>query len=165
MQQALHTVVVGDRRERGGDRRRRHPLLASWRYAFVGRRRRHRRAGDLGQAAAVLDAYDSRLLYVSMGIYVLCAMDAAFTLTLIEHGIGREANPVMDALLGHGVGAFLAGKMIVTGVGLVTLVTFSSLVVFGRLRLARLIEWMLGLYLVLIAYEAVLLTRFLPVGA
>ena len=73
------------------DRRTRHPLLADWRYAFNGRRRQVRRDSDSGYVQ--VDHVKPELVLVVIVILFLSALDAYFTLRLIEAGIVTEANP------------------------------------------------------------------------
>lgn len=151
-----------DRPRRGVDRRTRHPLLSDWRWAFRGRRRTLRRSGDRCSSACVIDHYDASLLTVALGLFLVSAMDAAFTLTLIERGNASEANPLMDAMLTRGVEWFVGFKLLMTGVGVIALVTFSNLTIFQRYKLADVIRWVFYAYLGVIGYEMFLLRLSVP---
>jgi hypothetical protein len=149
--------VLAAERRRGPDRRRRHPLLGDWTWGFRGRRRGLRRDGDRRGASAIIDHFGAPLLLLAIAIFVLSACDAVFTLTLIEHGLVTEANPVMKTLLANGVGAFVAGKVALTGIGVVTLVAYSEMRFLGRFPLGQSLSWIAGFYAILIAYEVMLL--------
>lgn len=143
-------------RRRCVDRRRRSPLLTDWRYTFRGRRRRHRRTADTHTTC--LDWFPPRLLVVALGIFALSAVDAAVTLHLLGRGLVVEANPLMRPLLDWSLALFVHVKVFGTGLALMLLVLLSNLSLFGRIRL-ELAGWcLLGVYVGLVGYEAVLLS-------
>lgn len=147
------TCPAEEERRRGPDRRIRDPLLADWRYAFRGRRRGPRRDGEDGHS----DVYDPRLLLTTAAVLVLSTLDAAMTLTLLDTGMIREANPFMRVLIEHDVQVFINLKTALTGAGLLLLVVASHARVFGRIRVRAVLNVVLGMYMALIAYELFLL--------
>ena len=64
---------------------------------------------------------------------ILSCMDAFFTLQLLDRG-AIEINPVMDAVIGRGTLSFAVTKMLLTGLGILTLVFLSRARFMNRLR-------------------------------
>lgn len=152
--------ATAHRRERraGSDRRQRgtHPL----RPASLGGRRHHgRRAAD--QHRMYVDRYRPAVRYVAIGLLVLSCLDAFLTLLLIQHG-GSEINPVMRALLGIDVSAFVYGKLALTAVGVTVLVVHYHFRWLRFLKVAHALYALLAGYCVLIPYEIILLWRAVP---
>ena len=138
---------------RVGDRRRRN-LWALVYGSFRPRRRAVRRTGE--QRFVRLDWHHSNLLYLAMGILLLSAMDAALTLNLLALG-GSEVNALMDYFIGLDHYCFAAVKMMLTGLGVVLLVSNASWRLFGLVPVSGILG-MVGMgYLLLIGYEIVLL--------
>ena len=55
---------------------------------------------------------EERIYYSNIGIlFAMQALDVATTLTLLGHGVGQEANPIVRALLESGPAVFLAIKL------------------------------------------------------
>lgn len=146
-----------DQRETRIERRRCHPLLADWRWAFNGRRKSVRRHTDYFNPHVVLDWYHPSLLFFILATYVMSGVDAVLTLTLLNQGITVEANPLMNLLLAQDVRLFVGVKTLVTGVGLVSLAVYSNLCLFTRVRIDRVIYALFTVYALLIAYEVTLL--------
>ena len=146
-------TLPADERRRGPDRRRTDPLLADWRYAFNGRRRGPRRDGEDGHS----DVYDARQLLTTAAVLIHSTLDAAMTLTLLDTGMIREANPIMRVLIEHDVQIFINLKTALTGAGLLLLVVASRARIFGRVRVRSVLKGVLGLYMALIAWELYLL--------
>ena len=139
------------------ERRTRHPLLADWRWSFRGRRRRLRRGTDSHRPHAILDWYHPSLLFFIVATYVLSGIDAVLTLTLLEFGVAKEANPFMHLLLARDIHLFAGVKALITGSGLVWLTAYSNQCLFTRLRVDRLIYALFATYTVLVLYEVRLL--------
>lgn len=146
-----------DNKRKRTERRRRHPLLADWRWAYRGRRRSLRRGADSHRAHAILDWYHPSLLFFIVATYVLSGIDAILTLTLLEFGVAKEANPVMHFLLAEDIRLFAGVKALVTGLGLVLLTAYSNQCVFRKLRVDRLIHALFAAYLLLVVHEIQLL--------
>jgi len=140
---------LGLNRERR-DRERRRRVWWSVCYGSFNPRRRSppRRLGDGG--AHFLDWHSAHLLAVSIGILLLCVVDAFLTLTLLQRG-AVELNPFMAGLIFRNVAMFAALKMAMTSAGVILMVYVA------RYRFMRLllVEW--GLYAVLIAYAGLIL--------
>ena len=147
---------AGNERRTRVDRRRVHPLLCDYRWAFRGRRQAFRR--DESGSRAVLDRYPAGLVAVAVAVFVLSAIDAGLTLTMIERGSVTESNPVMNVLLLFDVRLFVGSKILITGAGVISLVMYSRLMMFGRLRLRRFLNFILLFYILLIGYELTLLS-------
>jgi hypothetical protein len=144
--------VDSDRRY-GPDRRRRPPLLGDWRFAFGGRRIAPRRTGD----PQVGDYYEPRLLFVSIAILLLSAVDATLTLALLESGIVREANPLMRMLLEHDVQVFVNVKTAITASAVLVLVPAHHHRLLQRIEVRSILYGLLAVYCALILYELALL--------
>ena len=142
-----------DNKRNRAERRRRHPLLADWRWAYRGRRRNLRRGADSRRAHAILDWYQPSLLFFIVATYVLSGIDAILTLTLLELGVAKEANPFMHFLLAEDVRLFAGVKALITGLGLVWLTAYSNQLVFTRLRVDRVIHALFAIYLLLVIHE------------
>jgi len=139
--------------ERIGDRRKR--VLWSLVYGSIHpRRRANRRASE--RRYVRLDWHHPHLLYLAIAIVLLSAADAALTLNLLSLG-GREVNVVMDRFIRFDHYCFAAVKMLLTGFGVIWLVSHASRRLFGLVPVSALL-CLIGLgYLVLIGYELVLL--------
>ena len=119
-----------------------------------GRRRGPRRRNDL--QAYYVDWYDERLFIASIGIFLLCCIDAFVTLVLLGVG-GEEVNPFMAALLEHSVGTFVYTKLTITGLGLVFLVVHANFWIAGTVRVSHLLYAILGGYVTLFVYQLTML--------
>ena len=139
------------------DRRQRHPLRLIWRFAFGGRRKSIRRRSDLVSARTVLDWYRPSLLFFVVSTYVLSAIDAFLTLTLLGLDVAVEANPFMEILLKRDVALFVGVKSFITGVGLVSLALYSKLRLFTHIQTEFLIYLLFTIYSALVGYEIYLL--------
>jgi hypothetical protein len=146
-----HTQRTGPElnRERR-DRERRRRVWWSVCYGSFNPRRRAppRRDGDSG--VHFLDWHSAHLLAVSIGILLLCVVDAFLTLTLLQRG-AVEVNPFMAEFVYGNVAMFAALKMAMTSAGIILMVYLA------RYRFMRLlqVEWVL--YGVLVAYATLIL--------
>jgi hypothetical protein len=152
MSHAEHELAFDDKRA-CVDRRKRHPLLTDWRWGYRGRRKSLRRNADSHRTHAILDWYHPSLLFFVLATYVLSGIDAVLTLTLLDFGVAREANPFMNLLIAEDVRLFAGVKALVTGVGLVCLTAYSNQCLFTRLRVDRLIYALFVIYSLLVIYE------------
>jgi hypothetical protein len=145
----IQTSGPGLNRERR-DRERRRRVWWSVCYGSFNPRRRSppRRGGDSG--IHFLDWHSAHLLAVSIGILLLCVVDAFLTLNLLQRG-AIEVNPFMAGLIHRNVAMFAALKMAMTSIGIILMVYMA------RYRFMRLlqVEWVL--YGVLIAYASLIL--------
>jgi len=119
------------------------------------RRKQHRRADESPDAQR--DWYHPRLFVLVVGVMLMSILDAFFTLKLLAGG-AIEANPVMAYFLGLGVPAFIMSKMIMTGTCIVFLTALSSYMFLNRFMIGKLITISFIGYMVLIAYELLLLS-------
>jgi hypothetical protein len=122
---------------------------------WLARRRHARREHD--QRGYYVDWYEPHLLCLIIGILLLSCADALLTLRLLELG-GRELNAFMAMLIHIDAQLFAALKMAFTGASLLFLVIHQHFRLFRRLRVDYMLRAVLVLYLLLIAYELVLLT-------
>ena len=139
---------------------RRQATFRSLMYGAIahGRRREPRRHNDT--RAYYVDWYDGRLFFVAIGIFLLCCLDALFTLLLLGRG-AEEINPFMAALLEHGVRAFVFTKLAITGFGLVFLVVHAAFWIAGTVRVSHVLYALLGSYMTLFVYQLQMLARVL----
>ena len=132
------------------DRERRRRVWWSVCYGSFNPRRRSppRRRGDSG--VHFLDWHSAHLLAVSIGILLLCVMDAFLTLILLQRG-AVEVNPFMAGLIYRNVAMFAGLKMAMTSAGIILMVYLA------RYRFMRLLQVEWALYGVLIAYASLIL--------
>ena len=134
--------------------RRRYTLETLRRSVVAPRRTSARRRAD--RRYPLLDRFDGGMLALAVALVGLSILDSTFTLMLLAEG-GREVNPFMNLMLGHGVALFAAVKMLLTAVPTVILVATGNLPVFGRIRARSILAALVGFYGGLIFYEIGLL--------
>jgi len=118
----------------------------------AGRRECARRAADQERDYYV-DRFSVFLLAMIVTLLMACIADAAITLCLVDAG-HAEANPLMNLLLQRGVMSFFVGKYMLTAIGVLALLVFKNHCLFGtRFRAGHAIPVLLGVYMVLIAYQ------------
>ncbi len=135
---------------RAGCERRTHSFITLI-YALHGRRSLGRR--DTDQAKLFFDRYEAKFLFVSLAILALCCIDALFTLSLIDLGIAREANPVMLWLMEEGLHIFWLGKLVITMLALLILLALKNVYFMRCIKVSYLLYGTLVMYAVLIKYE------------
>jgi len=118
-------------------------------------RRRDNRRG--AEHEGLLDWHEPHLMFLAVMILLLSITDAFLTLTLISAG-AEEANPIMAYLLMQTPTLFATVKMALTGAGIIVLVALSRARVFRVIRISNIIHWCMVGYVMLIAYEAWLLS-------
>lgn len=128
----------------------------TWRtviYGFV-RSRRHnaRRASDL--EPVFIDWHHPWLFFLATGIMLMNAVDAFFTIELVERG-AYEANPLMAVMMDAGTATFAATKMLLTGSGILALVFLARSRFLNRIRTGIFLTALFSFYAVLICYEFV----------
>ncbi len=145
--------------ERRGSEERR---ALSWRtmaYGFLlSRRQGLRRDGE--EPHLFSDWHHPWLFFLSLGIMLLGCIDAFLTLHLLEQGMS-EVNPVMAALMKSSTRTFVAGKVALTGIGILTLVFLARVYFMNRFRTGLLLTFFFCGYCCLVCYEAVHLLRIL----
>ena len=147
----LPACAVNDRRY-SQDRRKK----TWWSLCYGGvrpRRRSHRRDAD--SFSGHTDWLDSELLYLTLGILVLCTADAIMTLNLLNMG-AREANIFMAHMIEKDEFLFGATKMALTGLGLILLVMHAPFRLFRLIRVQNLLRIFFFAYCALIGYEIVI---------
>jgi hypothetical protein len=112
------------------------------------------------RGAYFVDRFDALTLAVIVTLLMLTIADGVLTIELLDTN-SEEMNPVMARLLLHGHRAFLLGKYVLTAFGLPFIVVYKNYPMFGtRFRIGFLLPIFVGLYVVLIFYQA----RLLRVG-
>ena len=151
-------AIAGDRRSverRVADRRQTADRRARGWHAFMYgnfRPRRKLMRRDVDEHLLLLDWYEPRLLYLTLGVMLLSCIDALFTLNLLNHG-ATEANIVMASALGYGMDWFLACKISLTGFSLVLLVSVVRRRLFRSYSVEHLLQFFFAAYLLVIVYE------------
>jgi len=115
------------------------------------RRAPQRRLGDTDFQSC--DWHSSHLLALSIGILLLSVADAFMTVTLLAGG-AVEVNPVMAALVYRSTALFAILKMTMTGLGV------TCMVYVARYRFLRVIRVEVVMYMIFIAYAALLCYEF-----
>jgi hypothetical protein len=141
----------GDERRGGADRRKSstNPLSLS---SLRGRRRCARRSADQRDPHYV-DAYDARLLLITLSVLTLSVLDAFLTMKLVACG-AEELNPVMAVFMARGATPFLLAKYLPTTAGIVWLLIHKNFTLFqGRIRLETVLTAFACLYVLLVIYE------------
>ena len=135
------------------DRRKR--VIWSLIYGSVQRRRRKARRSE-DAAKFIADWYAPSLMYVVVAILLLSATDALLTLKLLQIG-AYEANVFMLGLVHGDLTTFAATKMALTGLGVTSLVIRNEALLFGRVQVLYVLYVVLACYIVVIAYELMML--------
>jgi len=134
----------------------------SWRtvaYGFaLSRRHNHRRTVD--EEVIFLDWHHPWLFFLATGTMLLSCADAFLTLQLMSRGM-IEANPVMDAAMGHGTAVFTSTKLAMTAFGIFILVFLAKARFLNRLRVGLFLTTFFSLYACLVCYELVSLFKLL----
>jgi hypothetical protein len=126
-----------------------------------GRRLGPRREAELAEPYFV-DIIDTFTFIMAVLLLVLTIVDGTATLFLLGAGC-EEVNPAMDYLLRRGPLYFLLGKYALTTACLPFLLTFRRFPLFRtRFRVGYLLPIFVSLYLILLTYQIVLMTR--PAG-
>lgn len=133
--------------------RRKRPTPALSRYLFRGRRRRPSGNNEYVDRPAP-EAVKSAVL-----LFCLSILDALLSLRLFENPRFHELNPVLLAGLHFGDWAFLLVKLSLTVFSIFILIVHWNFSIAGRrLRVVWLIRTMIIAYLMIVAYEILLLS-------
>ena len=151
---SLASAQWPERRRQSTERRRFSPATVIY-GCLYSRRRYPQRLTD--RSGYYSDWYDSRSIYISIGILLLSCADATLTLKLLQLG-AVEVNPFMAALIDTDTWLFIIVKTALTGMCLIFLVIHAHFRLFRLLRVSHLLQAILCLYLLLIGYELVLLS-------
>jgi hypothetical protein len=149
------TEYASDDRRKRPDRRQRN--LPIWHPRRLhGRRREDRRRAENSGQLHLVDRVSGRMFLMASFLLVLTLVDGMFTIALIDLGC-EEANPLMRYLLDRSQTAFFIGKYALTAVFLPIALVLNRHRLFGtRLRVGHVVPIVVGLYVVLIAYQATL---------
>jgi len=139
------------------DRRKR--MIYSLIYGSFNPRRRIPRRTD-ARSLRDLDWHHPIWLAVAMLIVMLSCVDAALTLSLMEHG-AYEVNPIMAPIVGGSPLVFTLIKVGLTGGGVVLLTLAARMRAFGRIPVSFFLYAVLIGYGTLIVYELKLLEETL----
>lgn len=146
-------------RRSGQDRRKN--KFNFFRRPFSSRRRRalRRRADQRG--FYLLDYYNPKIFYTVTLILLLSVVDALLTLWLISAG-AEELNPVMAYFLGISPNVFMMAKYLITATSVVIVVVLNY-VFIQRLRLKSgdLLNYFAGCFAAVVAWELILIVRYL----
>jgi Domain of unknown function (DUF5658) len=157
MSQAMDAPGEGADRRSTPDRRKR--TVYSLIYGSFNPRRREARRTS-ARSLRDLDWHQPQWLAVAMLITVLSCVDAALTLTLIEHG-AYEVNPLMAPIVGGSPLVFTLVKVGLTAGGVVLLTLAARMRAFGKIPVSFLLYGVLLGYGVLVVYELRLLEETL----
>jgi hypothetical protein len=136
--------------------RRKSPSPFISRYAFIGGQRMTIRRVSDRKKHNFVDIYSPYLLLMLLLLFALNIIDSYLTLTLISGNIATEINPIMSFYLGLGNKSFITAKLFIT---IIPLFTFCICKNFS-LSKASLVSATI-IYLTLIAYEMILVSKFL----
>jgi hypothetical protein len=157
-----HSVTATDtptgKERRGASERRKRTLYSLFYGSFNPRRRKARRTD--ARSLSDLDWHPPHWLAVAMLITLLSCVDAALTLTLLEHG-AYEVNPIMAPIVGGSPLIFTLVKVTLTAGGVILLTLAARMRAFGRIPVSFLLYGVLLAYGMLVAYELNLLEKTL----
>ena len=137
------------------DRRKDH--LRAMHYSFTRKRRKGPRRHIEIHHEHYVDLHEPILFFITIGILVLCVVDAFFTLTILGRG-GEEVNPFMKVLLERDVLLFFVVKFVLTSVFLIFTVIHKRFRLFNRISGYQILYTVFGLYIALVIYEIYLLS-------
>jgi hypothetical protein len=150
----MHATERVSPERRSGVERRHYNVAAYWRGALNPRRRSGRRDSD--HTYPIIDWHSPRVLALVMLILGLSALDGVLTLLLITQG-ASEVNPIMALFVPHNLGWFAAIKLGLTSLGAAVLVACARMKLFRLFPGELLLYLVVACYVVLVAYELVLL--------
>ena len=108
------------------DRRvNRTPLISKYTF-WGGQRKKARRKTDKKRHLFV-DCYSLRLLLILLALLLFSYIDSYFTLTLIDHDIAEEGNPLMTFHIENGISSFIFNKGFITSVSLAVLCILKNI--------------------------------------
>lgn len=136
------------------DRRQHQPFFSLYSLGLIGQRRQARRAED---ELVYTDHYEWPVVMLAVGIVCLSAMDAAFTLRLINGG-AVELNAVMAVLIETNVTRFVAFKLGLTALSVLLLILHKNVKLRFGFKVYRVAQATFVMYLLLMAWEFYLFT-------
>ena len=123
---------------------------------YKGRREKARRQAEMEQAYYI-DMYEKWVGLNVLAIMFLSALDAFFTLNILERG-GIEVNPFMLALLAYDTQIFVISKMGITITCVIFALIHINFHIFRVFSMKLMLKSILVFYVMLIGYEMFLLT-------
>ncbi len=133
-------------------------FLSLYQLGINGKRENGRRESD---ANAAVDKLNLDVVLVAIGIVIMSAMDATFTLRLLELG-AIELNAVMAVLIENDARSFVAYKLGLTALSVLLLVIHNNARLRFGMTAAHLAKAFCAGYVLLITYELYL---FKVIGA
>ncbi len=103
--------------------------------------------------------FDEALFLLALAILLFSALDAIFTLLLLESGLAREWNPFLAPLIEADLQLFANVKSALTHAGVFVLVLFVDRSLFRVLPVRRILEAIFVAYGLLILYHLGLIVR------
>ena len=144
MLREARTLYQPDRREK------RTPLISKYTF-WGGQRKKGRRKTDKRRHLFV-DSYSLHLLSVLLVLLLFNYIDSYLTLTLIQHDVVVEGNPIMAFHMEHGILSFVANK------GFITSISLAILCIFKNLHIAKVgLAFSVSIYFSIVIYELILL--------
>ena len=122
----------------------------------LGQRVSDRREIKKRSGAAYVDRYSWRVVLCVIGIMILSAMDAFFTLNILAKG-GEELNIFMAVLIEDNISKFVGIKLALTALALLLLTIHHNVKLIACFRVRHLQYMVLTGYATLIGYELHLL--------
>lgn len=143
---------------RDSDRRADIPFFCKYQLGVkLGRRVDGRRDDSKKRSSpAYVDRYSWRVVLCVIGIMILSAMDAFFTLNILAKG-GEELNIFMAVLIEDNIAKFVGIKLALTALALLLLTIHHNVKLIARFRVRHLQYMVLTGYATLIGYELHLL--------
>ncbi len=132
---------------------RRAPTRPLSRYSLWGRRKKARREEE--HRNYYVDRYEPRYFILICLILALCVLDAYFTLKIIDFG-GKELNRLMFVFMYKKPISAMVFKYLVTAASIIIILIHKNFLVFGNIKVSSLIYAFFSVYLVLVAFEAVI---------
>lgn len=144
----VDNIIANDRRDISD--RRSKPTPPFSRYSFKGRRKAARRTEEAENY--YVDRYESRYLILIAAIMCLCFLDAFLTAKLLQMG-AVELNVFMLVFMEKNMVLAFIVKYALTAICLTYVLIHKNFKIFRRLRTKTLVYSVLGIYLILVAYE------------
>ena len=142
---------------RGYDRRTGMPFFCQYQLGIKsGQRVADRRNDNKRSGPAYVDRYSWRVVFCVIGIMILSAMDAFFTLNILAKG-GEELNIFMAVLIEDNISKFVGIKLALTALALLLLTIHHNVKLIACFRVRHLQYMVLTGYATLIGYELHLL--------
>ncbi len=154
---SLMPDINTNKKKRGIQSDRRTQTFRSVIYSLFKSRRKTPRRDEEKALPFYTDVYERRVIWLATAIIALCLIDSMLTLRNIKNG-GSEVNPFMQHLLDIGTHAFIIGKLLITGAGLLVAVLHINFHFLNMVPMRRVLTVLFGFYVLLIIYELILLS-------